>query len=61
MKTNDIMKQMVLLVGVLILLFGIVGLWHSTSLMEQFFPIYTGFTLIGTVLLHKDNLKIKTS
>ncbi len=57
MKTIDNTKKAVLAIGGLAILTGLIGLINSTSLMEQFFPLYTGFTLVGTVLLHKEETK----
>ena len=57
MKTIDSTKKVVLVIGCFAILAGFLGLFNSSSLMEQFFPLYTGFTLLGTALLHKDNTK----
>lgn len=54
MKTIDKTKRVVLAIGSLTLMVGLIGLIDSTSLMEQFFPIYTGLTLMGTTLLHEE-------
>ncbi len=56
MKSIDNTKKVVLAIGVLALLTGSIGLFNASSLMEQFFPLYIGFTLIGTTLLHKEPL-----
>ncbi len=54
MKTMDNTKKVVLAIGSVGIIVGVVGLFNSTGLMEQFFPLYTGFTLIGITLLHKE-------
>lgn len=54
MKTIDSTKKVVLAIGGLAIITAIYGGFSSNSLMEQFFPLYTGLTLIGTVLLHKE-------
>jgi hypothetical protein len=56
MKKMDNTKKTVLVVGALAIFAGVIGLFNSNSLMEQFFPLYTGFTLLGTVLLHKEQV-----
>ena len=61
MKTIDRTKKVVLAIGSIALVVGVVGLFDSTSLMEQFFPLYTGFTLIGTTLLHKEDTNTKSA
>ncbi len=61
MKNLNNTKKTVLAIGTLALLAGIVGLFDSESLMEQFLPLYSGFTLIGTVLLHKEKQTAKHS
>ena len=57
MKTIDTTKKTVLAIGIVSVVAGLVGLYNASSLMEQFFPLYTGMTLMGTVLLHKEPLK----
>ena len=57
MKKMDNTKKTVFAIGALALLAGSIGIMNSDSLMEQFFPIYTGFTLMGTVLFHKEQPK----
>lgn len=54
MKTMDNTKKVVLAIGSIALISGIVGLINSNGLMEEFFTLYTGFTLIGSTLLHKE-------
>ena len=54
MKTLDNTKKVVLAIGSMAVMAGVIGLFNSTGLMEQFFPLYTGFTLIGCTLLHKE-------
>ena len=55
MKKMDNTKKAVLVIGALVLVSGFMGIINSESLMEQFFPLYTGFTLIGTVVFHKES------
>ena len=57
MKTLDTTKKTVLAVGSLAIIIGFLGLVNAASLMEQFFPLYTGFALVGTVLLHKEETR----
>lgn len=57
MKTIDNTKKVVLAIGGLAILTGLVGLFNSTSPIEQLFPLYSGFTLVGTTLLHKEETK----
>ena len=54
MKTIDNTKKVVLAIGFVALIFGFIGLYNSGSATAQFFPLYSGFTLIGTTLLHKE-------
>jgi len=57
MKKMDNTKKVVLVIGAIAVTAGIIGLFNSQSLMQQFFPLYTGFTLMGTALLHKEDIK----
>ncbi|MDT0607907.1 hypothetical protein [Croceitalea rosinachiae] len=54
MKNSENAKQVVFIIGFIALLIGVFGAIASQSLMAYFFPIYTGFILIGTALMHKE-------
>ncbi len=54
MKKSENTKQVVFIVGFIALLAGVFSAVAHHSLLEAFFPIYTGLTLIGTALLHKE-------
>lgn len=56
MKNLENTKQIVFIIGFISLLVGVFGAIANKSLIESFFPIYTGFTLIGTVLWHKEEV-----
>jgi hypothetical protein len=55
MKTLDNTKAIVLAVGTLVILVSLVGAVKDMSLVDYFFPLYTGFTLAGTAILHKED------
>ncbi len=52
-KWNTI-KKIVAGIGSLSLLTAVFGALNDQSLMELYFPIHLGITLIGSVLLHKE-------
>lgn len=60
MKTMDNTKKAILAIGIMAIIAGVIGLINSSSLMEQFFPLYIGFTLMGASLLHKEENPIKS-
>lgn len=54
MKNSKNIKQAVFTIGFLALLVGVFGAIADKSIMNHFLSIHTGFMLIGTVLLHKE-------
>ena len=58
MKSLDNTKKVVLTIGFVALVFGIVGMFNTNTPITQFFPLYSGFTLIGTTLLHKEKATV---
>lgn len=54
MKNSKNIKQAVFIIGFIALLVGAFGAIADKSLVNHFLPIHTGFMLIGTVLLHKE-------
>jgi hypothetical protein len=57
MKTIDKTKLTVLAIGALTVLVSLIGALKDLSLMNYFFPLYTGLTLVGVSLLNKNHLK----
>ena len=55
MKTIDKTKLTVLGIGMVTVAVSLVGAIMSLNLMDYFFPLYTGLTLTGVVLLNKGN------
>ena len=54
MKNFNNSKQIVFIIGLLTLLVGVVIAISRGSIATNFFVIYTGLTLIGSVVLHKE-------
>ncbi|BFP41882.1 hypothetical protein FGF1_27270 [Flavobacteriaceae bacterium GF1] len=52
-RNLDSTKSRVLVIGGVAILVGVIGLFGSQPVMEQFFPLYIGLTLTGAVLFHK--------
>lgn len=55
MKTIDKTKVTVLAIGTLTVLVSLLGALNDLNLMNYFFPLYAGLTLVGVSLLHKEN------
>ncbi len=53
MKTLDNTKLVVLVIGTITVLVSLFGAIKSLNLINYFFPLYVGLTLIGTTLMHK--------
>lgn len=53
MKKIDATHKVVLIIGGLAMMFGFFGMFKFQNPIEQFFPIYIGLTLIGTVVFRK--------
>lgn len=61
MKTIDKTKATVLVIGVLTVMVSLIGALKDLSLINYFFPLYAGLTLVGVSLLDKENtLEIPT-
>lgn len=58
MKKLDVTKKTVLFIGALSTLVGLTGAILEGNLLEFFFPVYLGFTLVGTVVLHREKSAI---
>jgi len=54
MKNSNNSKQIVFIIGFITLLVGVFTAISSGSLATNFFILYIGLTLIGTVVLHKE-------
>jgi len=50
----DNTKRTVLTIGCISVAASLVGALMNMSIVEFLFPIYTGFVLMGTVLLNKE-------
>ncbi|PIB29107.1 hypothetical protein BFP77_07855 [Maribacter sp. 4U21] len=57
MKTIDKTKLTVLSIGVLTVVVSLIGAVSSLNLMDYFFPLYAGLTLVGVSLLNKESNK----
>jgi hypothetical protein len=55
MKTIDKTKATVLVIGVLTVMVSLIGALKDLNLMNYFFPLYAGLTLVGVSLLNKEN------
>lgn len=55
MKKLDATKKTVLLIGALSTVAGITGAVLEGNLLQFFFPVYIGFTLVGTVVFHRED------
>lgn len=53
MRKFDVTQKIVLAIGSLALIGGLMALFSLDNPIEQLFPFYIGFTLIGTVLLYR--------
>lgn len=51
MKNLDRTKMTVLVIGLVAVVFSLIGALKDMSLVDYFFPLYVGLTLMGTVLL----------
>lgn len=51
-------KKTVLFIGALSTLAGLTGAILEGNLLAFFFPVYLGFTLVGTVVLHREESAI---
>lgn len=60
MKTIDKTKLTVLAIGTLTVLVSLIGALKDLSLMNYFFPLYAGLTLVGVSLLNKGHLEKET-
>jgi len=60
MKTIDKTKLTVLAIGALTVLVSLIGALKDLSLMNYFFPLYAGLTLVGVSLLNKDHMEKET-
>ncbi|KAA2218473.1 MULTISPECIES: hypothetical protein [Maribacter] len=56
MKTIDKTKATVLVIGVLTVMVSLIGALKDLNLMNYFFPLYAGLTLVGVSLLNKENI-----
>lgn len=54
MKTIDRTKLVVLSIGVLTVAVSLFGAVSNLNLMDYFFPLYAGLTLVGVSLLNKE-------
>ncbi|MFS4467025.1 hypothetical protein [Maribacter sp. 2210JD10-5] len=54
MKTIDKTKTTVLAIGTLAVIGSLTGAITNLNLMDYFFPLYAGLTLMGVALLHKE-------
>ena len=57
MKTIDKTKLTVLAIGTLTVLISLIGAYKELSLMNYFFPLYAGLTLVGVSLLNRETSK----
>ncbi|MDC6387244.1 hypothetical protein PP182_01010 [Maribacter sp. PR1] len=57
MKTIDKTKLTVLAIGTLTVLVSLIGAYKELSLMNYFFPLYAGLTLVGVSLLNRETSK----
>jgi hypothetical protein len=57
MKTIDKTKLSVLAIGTLTVLVSLIGALKDLNLMNYFFPLYAGLTLVGVSILNKENKK----
>ena len=58
MKKLDVTKKTVLFIGALSTLAGLTRAILEGNLLAFFFPVYLGFTLVGTVVLHREESAI---
>jgi len=56
MKNSANIKQLVFIIGFIALLVGVFGAIADKSMMNYFLPIHTGFTLMGTAILNKEEV-----
>lgn len=56
MRTIDKTKMTVLAVGTVTVLISLFGAIKDLNLMNYFFPLYAGLTLIGVALLNKEKV-----
>lgn len=54
MKTIDKTKLAVLTIGVLTVIVSLIGALKDLNLVNYFFPLYAGLTLVGVSLLNKE-------
>lgn len=54
MKTIDKTKLTVLSIGVVTVVASLFGAVSSLNLLDYFFPLYAGLTLVGVSLLNKE-------
>ena len=57
MKKIDTTKKVVFAIGSLAVVTSVLGAIYTESLISQVFPLYMGLTLMGTVVLHKEESK----
>lgn len=57
MKTIDKTKLTVLAIGTLTVFVSLIGAFKDLSLMNYFFPLYAGLTLVGVSLLNRETSK----
>lgn len=55
----DKTKLTVLGIGCIAVVASLIGALRNMSVVEFLFPIYTGFVLIGTVLLNKEEKSVR--
>ena len=60
MKTIDKTKLTVLAIGTLTVLVSLIGAAKDLSLVNYFFPLYAGLTLVGVSLLNKGSMEKET-
>ncbi|ASV29413.1 hypothetical protein [Maribacter cobaltidurans] len=60
MKTIDKTKVTVLAIGTVTVLVSLIGAVRDLNLVNYFFPLYAGLTLMGVSLLNKGNVKKET-
>ncbi|PIB28229.1 hypothetical protein [Maribacter sp. 4G9] len=60
MKTIDKTKVTVLAIGTITVLVSLIGALRDLNLINYFFPLYAGLTLMGVSLLNKGNVKKET-
>jgi hypothetical protein len=61
MKTLDNTKRIVLGLGILTAVVSLVGAVSTMNLMNFFFPLYAGLTLIGLTVFNKPEEKIQVA